>query len=124
MNIDSYDSLLRAAAAQDQPQRLLFAFTQAQTEAGQEGATLTPVMCADKLPSELADFAALAAESRAMPVDWDVVFVASLGGKDGQPPEPSAADAPLRQMVTAIQTGQISNFLAFDRTGELLRFRA
>jgi hypothetical protein len=121
MEINSYDSLLGAARAQAQPQRLLFAFAQAEAASAQ-GRSLTPVMCVDKLPDEATSFAALAEESRHMQAHWDVVFVASLGGKDGQPPNASEAEAPLRKMITAIQEGQIKGYLAFDRDGELLNF--
>lgn len=123
MEINSYESFLGAAKAQSQPQRLLFAFAQAEGGGNAvQGRTLTPVMCVDKLPEELASFAALAEESRQMQAHWDVVFVASLGGKDGQAPDAGAAEAPLRKMISSIQEGRIQNFLAFDRDGELLRF--
>jgi len=127
MTIASYEDLLSAARAQQQPQRLLFAFAQAesagqQAQPGREGGTLTPVMCVDKLPAELGSFEELAQESRQMQVHWDVVFVASLSGQGGQAPQPEAAEAPLKQMITAIQTGQIGKFLAFNREGELLTF--
>ncbi|MDC8757034.1 ribonucleotide reductase subunit alpha [Janthinobacterium fluminis] len=121
MEINSYASLLEAARAQAQPQRLLFTFAQAEAASAQ-GRTLTPVMCVDKLPGELGGFAELEAESRQMQAHWDVVFVASLGGKDGQPPAAADAEAPLRKMIGAIQQGQIKDYLAFDRDGELLRF--
>ncbi|HAT32571.1 MAG TPA: ribonucleotide reductase subunit alpha [Janthinobacterium sp.] len=119
--ITSYASLLSAAKNQAQPQRLLFAFTRAEAASAQ-GRTLTPVMCVDKLADELSDFAALAEESRQMQAHWDVVFVASLGGKDGRPPGADEAESPLRKMITAIQEGHIKGFLAFDRDGELLNF--
>ena len=123
MEINSYDSLLGAARAQAQPQRMLFAFAQAEAAGpGAPGRSLTPVMCVDKLPDEAASFAALVEESRAMQAHWDVVFVASLGGKNGQPPNAGEAEAPLRKMITSIQEGQIKGFLAFDRDGELLNF--
>lgn len=127
MDISSYDDLLSAARAQQQPQRLLFAFAQAesagqQAQPGREGGTLTPVMCVDKLPDELGSFEQLAQESRQMQVHWDVVFVASLSGHDGQAPRPEEAEAPLKQMISAIQSGQIDRFLAFNREGELLTF--
>lgn len=127
MNISSYQSLLDATRAQPQPQRLLFAFAQAESEGqaaapGQQRGTLTPVMCVDKLPSELGSFEQLAQESQQMQVHWDVVFVASLSGQDGQAPAAEAAEEPLRRMISAIQTGQIDKFLAFDRAGELLTF--
>ena len=65
MTIASLDDLLRAAAEQPEPPRLLFVFATAgvdadatakqgaRFEAG-HGGTLTPLMCVDKLPGELA----------------------------------------------------------------------
>ena len=83
MTIESFDDLLRAAKAQPEPQRLLFVFAtagvdndatpeqMARFEAGQ-GGTLTPLMCVDKLPGELASFDALLAESREFEQAWDM----------------------------------------------------
>ncbi|MEG2031243.1 MAG: ribonucleotide reductase subunit alpha [Janthinobacterium sp.] len=122
MSITDYASLLRSARTQDQPQRLLFTFTQAQAQPGGQGKSLTPVMCADKLPDELGSFEALMEESKQMQTHWDVVFVAGLAGRDGVPPPQQACEAPLRAMVTAIEQGRIDSLLAFDRSGDLLRF--
>ena len=122
MPITDYASLLRSARSQQQPQRLLFTFTQAQAQPGGQGKSLTPVMCADKLPDELDSFETLKEESTQMQTHWDVVFVAGLAGKEGQPPAPQDCEAPLRAMVTAIEQGRIDSLLAFDRSGDLLRF--
>ena len=122
MSITDYASLLRSARTQDQPQRLLFTFTQAQAQPGGQGKSLTPVLCADKLPDELKSFEALLEESKQMPAHWDEVFVAGLAGSGGQPPASQECEAPLRAMVKAIEEGRIDNLLAFDRSGELLRF--
>ena len=122
MPITAYASLLRSARNQEQPQRLLFTFTQAQAQPGGQGRSLTPGMCADKLPDELGSFEALEEESKQMQTHWDVVFVAGLAGSAGQPPAPHDCEAPLRAMVTAIEQGRIDSLLAFDRSGDLLRF--
>ena len=75
MTISNFDDLLRSAREQAQPQRLLFVFTAAgmpddatpeqrtRFQAGQ-GGTLTPLMCVDKAPDELASFDALLEEAR------------------------------------------------------------
>ena len=88
MTISTFDDLLRAAAAQTTPQRLLFVFAtagvpddatpdqRARFEAGQ-GGTLAPLMCVAKLPAELASFDTLRAEARQMGAAWDIVFVAA-----------------------------------------------
>lgn len=122
MPITDYASLLRSARAQEQPQRLLFTFTQAQAQPGGQGKSLMPVICADKLPDELGSFEALEEESKQMQTHWDVVFVAGLAGREGQPPAPEDCEAPLRAMVAAIEQGRVDSLLAFDRSGDLLRF--
>eukprot|EP01133_Synstelium_polycarpum_P011590 gene11590-13530_t len=110
MPITDYASLLRSARAQEQPQRLLFTFTQAQAQPGGQGKSLMPVICADKLPDELGSFEALEEESKQMQTHWDV------------PPAPEDCEAPLRAMVAAIEQGRVDSLLAFDRSGDLLRF--
>ncbi|HSO46460.1 MAG TPA: hypothetical protein VLQ68_00895 [Rhizobiaceae bacterium] len=133
MNISSYADLLEAARQQPEPQRLLFVFAQAElpegyTEAQTQqfqagtGGVLTPQMCTDKALDELGDFAALVEESRHTGQDWKIVFVAGLAGRAGVMPSAEEAQEPLKTMVTAIQNGAISNYLAFDREGELVRF--
>lgn len=122
MSITDYASLVASASQQEQQQRLLFTFTRAEAEPGGQGKSLTPVLCADKLPDELKSFEALLEESKQMPAHWDVVFVAGLAGSGGQPPASQECEAPLRAMVKAIEEGRIDNLLAFDRSGELLRF--
>ena len=122
MSITDYASLVASASQQEQQQRLLFTFTRAEAEPGGQGKSLTPVLCADKLPDDLKSFEALLEESKQMPAHWDVVFVAGLAGSGGQPPASQECEAPLRAMVKAIEEGRIDNLLAFDRSGELLRF--
>lgn len=133
MEIASYPDLLRAARNQPQAQRLLFVFAAAelpeQHTAGQlrrfesrEGGTLAPVMCVDKLPDELDDFAALVAESDKTGQRWDIVFVASLSGNGGTAPASDAAEQSLKKMVNAIHQGMVSKFLAFNRSGEIVSF--
>jgi hypothetical protein len=135
MTIDSFTTLLDAARAQPQPQRMLFAFARAELpdEAGmaertafaeRRGGALAPVMCVDKTLDELGTFDELVAESRHTGAAWDIVFVSSISGRDGQPPDSSEAEAPLNMMVSAIHTGEIGRFLAFARDGQLLKFAA
>lgn len=133
MNITSYADFLQAANAQPEPQRLLFVFaeaelpnnhTQGQEERFQsgEGGALTPVMCVDKLPAELSDFAGLVDESRKTGQRWDIVFAASLPGKQGAAPSSGDAERPLKMMIDSIHRGAIEKFLAFDRNGDAVRF--
>ena len=70
MNIASFTDLLVAARNQDEPQRLLMVFVSAelpedatsaeqQRHAEGQGGSLRPVLCVDKLPGEVNDFAGL-----------------------------------------------------------------
>jgi hypothetical protein len=54
-----------------------------QRHAEQQGGSLHPVLCVDKLPRELADFNALLAESERTGIAWDLVFAAGLSGRGG-----------------------------------------
>lgn len=128
MDISSFDDLLQVARAQAEPQRLLFVFAGAelpddatlaertQFERGQ-GGTLTPIMCVDKAPAELATFASLVEEARDYGSEWAIVFVAALSGQQGQAPSDAAAEGALNRMVASIKAGQIGAFIPFDRQG-------
>ncbi len=133
MNISSYQDLLQAAKQQPEPQRLLFVFTQPELPEGYtqvqidrfhagQGGVLTPKMCTDKALDELGSFADLVEESRQTGQDWKIVFVAALDGRGGTMPSSEDARVPLEKMVEAVQNGAVSNFLAFDRDGNLVRF--
>jgi hypothetical protein len=133
MNITHFDDLLQAARQQPEPQRLLFVFVAAElpsdaTEAERQrfeqagGGALKPVLCVDKLPSELGGFDALAEESARTGIDWDLVFAAGLSGRAGITPSADEAEQPLKMMVGAIETGSIGQFLAFDRQGQTVAF--
>lgn len=130
MNIETYSHLIQTAAMQDEPQRLLFVFAKAELpngytetqknnfEQGQGGA-LAPVLCVDKLPDEVSDFASLASESKTTVVDWDTAFVSALDGRGGFAPNSDEATQPLKMMVK-IQGGMIADFLTFNKVGELV----
>ena len=133
MKISSFDDLLRAAREQSEPQRLLFVFAnavlpddstpeqRARFEAGQGGA-LTPLMSVDKTREELGTFAALVEESRQFGLDWVIVFVASLSGRDGCAPTSEEADRSLQRMIESIKTGLFGSFIPFDRQGQPMLF--
>lgn len=131
--LDDFAALLHAAHTQEEPQRLLFVFAarelgehasaaQREAYAHGTGGHLQPRLCVDKDPSEVASFAALVAESATTGQHWDVVFVGSLEGRGGVPPNSDEANQPLRFMVNAINDGRVGEFAAFDRTGHPLRF--
>jgi hypothetical protein len=128
MNISNFEDLLQASRQQAQPQRLLFVFVgadlpddatpaqRASFEAGQGGA-LVPVMCVDKSPDEIENFAALVHEASQFGVTWSMVFVAGMSGTAGQPPTTEAAEKPLQRMVESIKAGSLGSYLPFDTTG-------
>lgn len=132
VELTSYAEFLAAAKAQTEPQRLLWVLAKAELPNGYtenqlamfeqgQGGTLTPVLCVDKLPDEVADFAALVNESMQTGVDWDIAFVGSLAGRGGIAPNSDEADQPLRLMLRQIEAGMIADFLTFDRAGQLVR---
>lgn len=116
---------------QPEPQRLLLVFVTAELppdateeekqrfERG-EGGALAPVLCVDKAPDEIRDFAALSDESRHTEIDWDILFVAAMSGYGGHAPSSDEAAQPLRLMVEAIKGGRIGEFVAVDRSGEFV----
>jgi len=133
MSIESFDDLLRAATAQSEPQRLLFVFATAGVDADAtaeqktrfesgQGGTLTPRMCVDKLPGELASFGTLLEESKQFGQAWDMVFVAALPGSGGASPTSQQAEAPLQRMVDSIKSGRIGGFVPFDVQGRPVQF--
>lgn len=133
--MQNFSDLLAAAHAEPEPQRLLLVFAaaelprdatpaeRAQFERG-EGGTLAPVVCVDKCPDEIADFAALCAEAGHTAQNWDILFVAAMSGRGGHAPNNDEAVQPLRMMVEQIRAGHIARFLAVDRNGDLVRLQA
>lgn len=129
--ITSFAEFLQVARRQDQPQRLLFVFVdvelpadadarqRADFEAGKGGA-LVPVMCVDKSPDELEDFATLATESLQMGASWRLLFAASLSGRSGRAPGSREVEPGLTRMIEAIKQGRLEQTLAFERSGELV----
>ena len=133
MDIACFADLLAAAQTQTEPQRLLFVFVTAELpedatdserarHAEGEGGSLRPVLCVDKLPDELSDFAGLLEESARTGMNWDRVFAAGLAGRAGHAPSSDEAEQPLKMMVGAIESGSIGNFIAFDREGQAVSF--
>jgi hypothetical protein len=132
MDISHFDHLLAASRDQSEPQRLLLVFARASLPAGAtaeqrarfeagESGELAPLMCVDKDPGALADFAALVDEASSLGPDWALVFAAALSGTGGQRPHPSLVDAALRRMVEAVKSGQLSGLIPFDRQGAAVR---
>lgn len=128
-----FDQLLQAAAAQPEPQQLLFVFAAAELpddatpeqrerfERG-EGGGLMPLMCVDKAPSLLTSFEALVAESRDAGPPWQVMFIAGLAGSKGEPPSDAYIEQTLKTMVERVRGGRVEGLLALDSKGEPLSF--
>ena len=134
INITNFESLLEAGRMQPEPQRFLFVFLKAtlpedynedekaRYKQGQGGA-LQPLMCVDKALEELTSFTDLVAESEAMDADWQIVLVAAMSGRGGVIPNSDEAAQPLEMMVQTVQQGgDLSRFMAFERTGEPVQF--
>lgn len=132
MNITTFDELLQAAKQQPDAQRLLMVFAgaglpedstpeqRAAFEAG-HGGELAPLMCVDKTPDELLNFATLTQEASQMGQEWAVVFVAGLSGHGPQAPSTADAQVHLQRMVEAIKGGQVEAFIPFNRQGDAVR---
>jgi hypothetical protein len=128
-----FEQLLQAAAAQPEPQLLLFVFAAAQLPADATpaqrqrfeqglGGALEPLACVDKGLQELTTFEALVEESRSASPPWQVVFVAGLAGSNARPPAPDVVDVALKAMVEGVRSGQFGAWLALDARGEPLQF--
>lgn len=132
-NLSHFSQLLQAAMAQPQPQQVLFVFAaarlpddatpeqRARFEAGQ-GGTLEPLACVDKTCTELTSFEALVEEARTACPDWQVVFISTLSGQDGQPPAAGRVDAALGKMVEGVHAGVLAPYMALNPHGEPLVF--
>ena len=132
MDISHFNDLLAAARHQPDAQRLLLVFTaaslpadatseqRASFEAGESG-ELSPLMCVDKDPAELADFAALADEAATIGQPWALVFATALSGTGGQPPASSQIDSALQRMVESVKAGRLVGMIPFDRQGRAVQ---
>jgi len=132
MDISRFDELLAAARGQAERQRLLLVFAgaslpdgataeqQARFEAGESG-ELAPLMCVDKDPGVLADFATLVEEASTLGPQWALVFAAALSGAGGRPPTDGQVDAALQHMVEAVRAGTLSGLIPFNRQGEAVQ---
>lgn len=133
MQTPHFEQLLQMAVAQPDPVRLLFVFAAAELPddatpaqrarfATGEGGALSPLMCVDKAPEELAGFDMLEAESRRAGPPWQVVFAAALPGQEGRPPTQAQVEVALQSMVDAVLAGGIARFAAFDTQGDPILF--
>ena len=120
--MENFSDLLAMARAQADAQRLLMVFV-AIDETGDNqsnGGYLTPIMCVDKTPNEIRSFETLVSESSHTGQKWDIVFVAALSGKGLIAPSNEDANKPLDAMIAKINMGMVSEYLAFNKQGEIL----
>ena len=135
MDISHFNDLLQAARLQSEPQRLLLVFASASLPAGAtaeqqagfdagESGELAPLMCVDKDPAALADFAAL---RRSKPPRWARTgpwcSLPPCPAQGGRPPSDSLVDAALQRMVDAVKSGELAGLIPFDRQGEAVQLR-
>jgi len=117
----TFKELLKLTNEQDQPQRLMFLFANAESKNSKKSkkhqqGTISPVMCVDKLPEELTTFSALKQEADSIEKNWNFVFIASLSGEDGMTPSQDDAEPFLNKMVNDVQTGNnIGRYVIYDR---------
>lgn len=121
----NFQDLLDMAGMQDEPQRLLLVLAKTDSEtingSSQRTGTISPVICNDKLPSEIESFAALVAEADEVTQDWDLILIASLDGERGQAPSSEQAQVHLNKMVSDVQNGQdLSRYLILDRQEQVV----
>ena len=127
--ISNYSELIAATKQEHEPQRLLFVFCRAELPDDAtaderaafkrgDGGALTPVICVDKTPAEVADFSQLVEESHSTGENWDVVFVAAMSGRGGVPPSSDETQQPMTMMVESIRMGHVGNYLPVDVNGE------
>ena len=135
MDIASFDDLLRMAAQQPTPQRLLLVFCKAELpedanpqqkadfQAG-EGGMLVPVASVDKFPEALPSFAELSAEATQHDLVWDLLFVSTMERGDDSAERVAHVDRTLEAMVAAIREGKVENCLPFDGSGAVVALGA
>lgn len=120
--ISNLTDLISAAQEQAEPQRLLFLFAKAEARKKKkkskqhQSGTITPVMCVDKLPEEIASFTSLREEADSISPDWDFMLVAGLSGANGTAPSSEDSEPHLNKMANDLMSGQdLSQYMIFDR---------
>ncbi len=127
--IEKFNDLLKMSGEQDQPQRFILLFANAEVDNPKKSkkhqrGTITPVMCVDKLPSEIPNFKSLVTEADSVNKDWHFVFIASLSGHDGVAPTTEEADPFLNSMTNDVESGNISRYIVFDRDGNPIEMQS
>lgn len=126
MSIKNFDDLLKLAKSDPLSQRLLFLFAKATPmemsfKADHKSGTITPVMCVDKLPSELTDFKSLISEADSINTNWDFILMAGLSGANGVAPTSLEAGPHLSKMSNFLANGgDLSRYAIFDREEQIV----
>lgn len=119
-----FNEMLETARQQIEPQRLLFMLAQSDGDnsSTDEGCgTITPLMCVDKTPAELTDFASFVSEADSISTEWNMIFIGAMSGQNGQQPTSDEADPLLNLMVNNLMAGQdLSRYLILDRQEQRL----
>ncbi|MCL1127076.1 ribonucleotide reductase subunit alpha [Shewanella surugensis] len=124
--IKKFNDLLKMTNEHTQPQRLIFLFAHAEAKNSKKSkqhqqGTISPIMCVDKLPEELNDFAALMKEADAIDTHWNFIFIASVSGENGETPTTEHAGPYLNKMAHDIETGNdVGRYIIFDRDENLI----
>lgn len=133
MSQDTFSLFLQDANSQSVPQMLLFVFARAALpfdatdeqriafENGQ-GGRIQPVSCVNKLPADLRDFNSLIELSEYAKSPWDIVFMASIIGPDGQLPIDDEIAKWLQSMIDSVIAGNVGQFMALNKHGERVSF--
>jgi hypothetical protein len=118
--MSALNELIAMAGYQSEPVKLLFLFAKAeyeQQDSGQNKGTMTPVMCVDKYPNDLTNFAELCTEADNINSSWDFIFVTSmLASVDKE-----ALDEGLKRMARDIENGDnTATYVVIDRQENIL----
>ena len=123
-----FKQLLDMTEQQEQPQRLLFLFAKAQSGKNQKNymtGHVEPIMCVDKLPTDLSDFKTLVGEADSIDKTWDFMFIAGLSGQNGKAPSEDDAEPYLNKMSNDIADGQdLSRYVVLDRKEQPIEIAA
>ncbi|MAB62052.1 MAG: hypothetical protein HRU18_22885 [Pseudoalteromonas sp.] len=118
--MSKFQELLSMARYQPEQVKLLMLFTKANVENSHNDVNkgvIEPVMCVDKLPEELVDYATLCREADAINKEWDLVFITSIAANV----EASLIDKSMKSMVSDVQTGQnTAMYVVLDREDNLV----
>ena len=118
--MSKFQELLAMARYQAEPVKLLMLFTKSSIETASKEVNkgyIQPVMCVDKLPEELSDFASLSKEADVINPDWDLIFITSISANV----DSSIIDQSMKSIVTDVQTGKnTSMYVVLDREDNIV----